>query len=223
MGAGYDGLGKRSACVQKSAVNSNRDSSDGSPTNKESREEQAEKPSVELSETDRPGSADSPRSASPSRRCIRRQRRAMRTEDEAAGRDCPANGSETEVSRIVTNSTRGDKRARFAGTRRAGARGGWRGEETAPEDILAYVKRGTARCRDATTRSEPAAANRAHVGKNTLGASRLRSKSSTFWSKESQTGSQGQPDLIKGGVTFDQRNTAARPHARPDLTTRGFS
>ena len=91
----------------------------------------------------------------------------MRTEDEAAGRDCPANGSETEVSRIVTNSTRGDKRARFAGTRRTGARGGWRGEETAPEDILAYVERGTARCRDATTRSEPAAANRAHVGKNT--------------------------------------------------------
>ena len=52
---------------------------------------------------------------------------------------------------------------------------------------------------------------------------RLRSKSSTFWSKESQTGSQGRPDLIKGGAALDQRNAAVRSLARPRLTTRGFS
>ena len=46
---------------------------------------------------------------------------------------------------------------------------------------------------------------------------------STFWSKESQTGSQGQPDLIKGGAALDQRNAADRSYVRPDLTTRGFS
>ena len=89
---------------------------------KKGTEEQAEKPSVELSETAVPGSAPSPRSASRTRSGIPRRRPTPRNGDEDAGRGRTANGNETEASRIATNSTRGDKRDRFGETRAAAVR-----------------------------------------------------------------------------------------------------
>ena len=86
-------------------------------------EEQAEKPSVELSETHGLGSADSPRSASRTRSGIPRQRPATRYGDEAAGRDPRGERERDRGFEDRDELDQGDKRDRVGEARLAAERG----------------------------------------------------------------------------------------------------
>ena len=90
---------------------------------KKLREEQAEKPSVELSETHGLGSADSPRSASRMRSGIPRQRPAPRYGDEAAGRDPCGERERDRGFEGRDELDQGDKRDRVGEARLATERG----------------------------------------------------------------------------------------------------